>query len=503
MPALAALTLLAAAAGAGERLYRSGMLSNGQPVEAMVQGDVAITGEQVSCASCHGRSGMGSIEGRRMAPPLTPEFLSGERKLLSRPRPAYRAGTLARAIREGIDAGGNQLDRLMPRYRLGKRDMASLLAYLKTLSSGPSPGANDDALELATVIAPGMPAAAEQTALSVLQRFLEAKNAGAADLRARHLKAWPEYFGQWKLQIWRLSGPPAGWRKQLETYYREKPVFALLSGLGGDEWGAVNDFCRDLRIPCLLPNVDNPPEVTRDDSTIYFDGGVLTEARAIAAQIGKLPGQARVLQVFRDGGSRAASALAAALGPDRSREYRLGSEPIDAAQAQRLAREAGATAVVLWLPAADLGRLSPTAFAGARVFLSATALGDDFARAPVFADGIAVQPGALPAEARRRFGRVASWMKARGLPPATTPAEQRIADQTLFAATTLSEGIMHLHKYLVRDYLLEVIDHLSGFEQFSASWPRLSFGPGQRVLSRGCWMVPLGAPARAPEWVVP
>jgi hypothetical protein len=93
-------------------------------------------------------------------------------------------------------------------------------------------------------------------------------------------------------------------------------------------------------------------------------------------------------------------------------------------------------------------------------------------------------------------------MKARGLAPAKGPAERRIADQTLFAATTFSEGIMHLHKYLYRDYLLEAIDHLTGLETFSAYFPRLSFGPGQRVLSKGCWIVPLGG-GGAPEWLVP
>jgi cytochrome c553 len=499
--AIAALALCAAAASpAGERLYLHGTLESGQPVKAMVEADVAITGAQVSCASCHGRSGMGSIEGRRLAPPVTTEFLDSRRRLRSRPRPAYTPQTLARAIRTGIDAGGNKLDRLMPRYRLGKRDVAALLSYLRTLTTGPSPGASDQTLELATVIAPGMPAASEQAALSVLQGFLEIKNASERDLRARHLSSWPEYFGQWSLQVWRLSGPASGWRAQLEERYRARPVFALLSGLG-DDWSAVDGFCQDKHLPCLLPNVESPPEEALNEYSLYFDGGVMTEARGIAAQLNK-PG-ARVLQIFRGAGRRAAAALAAALDPSASTGLPLGDEPLDPDLVSAQARALDATAVVLWLGPDDLQRLSPDTFSGARVFVSATSTGGDPSRAPAFLDGFAAVPGALPDDASRRFARVSSWMKARGLAPVSGLAERRIADRTLFAATTLSESVMHLHKYLLRDYLLEVIDHLTGLEQFSASFPQLSFGPGQRVLSKGCWLVPLRADGGAPEWVVP
>jgi hypothetical protein len=87
--------------------------------------------------------------------------------------------------------------------------------------------------------------------------------------------------------------------------------------------------------------------------------------------------------------------------------------------------------------------------------------------------------------------------------PAEVQSERHVADQTFFALTVLSEGIMHVRKNFYRDYLLEVMDHLSGFENFSVFYPKLSFGPGQRFLSKGCYLLPLAASDARPEWLVP
>jgi hypothetical protein len=38
---------------------------------------------------------------------------------------------------------------------------------------------------------------------------------------------------------------------------------------------------------------------------------------------------------------------------------------------------------------------------------------------------------------------------------------------------------------------------------FSASHPTLSFGPGQRFASKGCYMLPPGAGQEDAEWIVP
>ena len=49
---------------------------------------------------------------------------------------------------------------------------------------------------------------------------------------------------------------------------------------------------------------------------------------------------------------------------------------------------------------------------------------------------------------------------------------------------------------------MELIEHTAGMEEFSASYTRLSFGPGQRFLSKGAYVVAPDAGAEG-EWVVP
>jgi hypothetical protein len=115
---------------------------------------------------------------------------------------------------------------------------------------------------------------------------------------------------------------------------------------------------------------------------------------------------------------------------------------------------------------------------------------------------LVAHPYALPGEANQRFLRVSGWMTGQGLPPAKG-AERRIADQTFFTMTLLNEGVMHVNKNFYRDYMLEVMDHFSGFESFSSLYPRLSFGPGQRYLSKGCHLVRLDGTDSAPEWHLP
>jgi len=124
-------------AGAGKRIYRQGMLPSGRPVEADTRADRPIAGQAAACANCHGRSGLGFQRGADPGSFRWRGLIStGRRKPwwpqlahLSRTtggkRPAYTDETLARAIREGVDANGRALGAPMPRYRLGDQDMGS------------------------------------------------------------------------------------------------------------------------------------------------------------------------------------------------------------------------------------------------------------------------------------------------------------------------------------------------------------------------------------------
>jgi hypothetical protein len=519
-PAWIALAALASAAGpggaavsAGQRLYRDGLLGSGAAVEGVVSGDVPVTGTQLACATCHGRSGLGSAEGGRVAPPVTGQALRAPRGRGPRPRPGYDDAALARALRDGVDARGRPLDPLMPRYRLADADVAALAAYLDALSRAPSPGVSAQTLHLATVIAPDAPAAVRAATLDVAARFVAAQNDAARLARVRHPRGERgdrAYAGEWVLHPWSLRGPPAGWRAQLEAQYRAAPVFALVSGAGGAEWGPVQAFCEERGLPCLLPNVDSPPAgCDQGWYAMYFSRGAIVEAEAIAADLVRRGRAHRVVQVHRPDAAAAAGALSAALrvlGRDAAVDVRLGArEPLGAGDVAARARRAAATAVVLWLSEPDLAALARE---GVRlavpVYVSATSSGGQLAAARGLGGELSLaRPWASPGDVARRFRASSVWLASRGVADADDPRARRAQDQTLFAFRLFSQAFMHLNGNHQRDFLLEVLDHVSGIEVLSAHYPRLALGPSRRVLSKGCHVVALSGHGEDGEWIVP
>ena len=136
----------------GQQVYREGRLSNGEPVKAVVLGDVPVAGTQFTCLDCYRRSGWGSSEGTTPVLPTSAGALYSPRVRIYRERPAYTDETLEKVIRSGLNPVGNPLDLAMPWYDLPDQEMAGLIAYLKTLSKETSPGLTSEVIHLATVV---------------------------------------------------------------------------------------------------------------------------------------------------------------------------------------------------------------------------------------------------------------------------------------------------------------------------------------------------------------
>jgi Cytochrome c len=516
----------------GKQIYRTGFSAANRPVTAIVQGDVAFDGSQFTCINCHRRSGMGAIEGNRIVPPVTglalynssDEFWTDIENLASsdtlttspaspfslssglayKKRPAYTDPTLAQAIRAGIDSAGQPFDPLMPRYNLAEQDMSALIAYLKTLSTQFSPGVTAKNIYFATVLTEEVKPEQRRAMLAVLETYFKEKNTQTRNETGR-LQQGPFYhrykdkaYRQWVLLPWLLTGPAATWPKQLARYYQQQPVFAMVSGISTHYWQPVYTFCEQQQLPCLLPNTDWPklPAKPDDFYTLYFSKGVSLEALALAKQLAKpAPTPATILQIFRPDtvGAAAAQLVHRTLPKVAIQDWSLtAATKLTVNSLSNQLQTTPASIVIFWLSGDELIELTDWSRPlenSPQFYFSATLLNSQFTLIPkpMRDKSFVAHLYSLPTDLKLRSQRIQAWLQNRNIPLVNL----KIQDQTYFASLILGEGIMHVKRYFYRDYLLDSIDHAEGMAIFSAYYPRLSFGPGQRYLAKGCYILEL------------
>jgi hypothetical protein len=553
----------------GELLYRDGLLPSGAEAQAFIRDDVQVQGASFSCVSCHLRSGIGSIEGQVVSPPTNwnklakpyyqyPPYVYDPTKpppknMMDRPgakpiyRPAYTEEKLAQAIRFGTDPVGRELNPVMPRYVLDDRDMGLLIAYLKTLSAEVSPGVSPKEIRFATVIAGDVPADQRREMLAILDAVVKDHNAKARKRNKtlnlggnRYIEASFNY-PFFSLARWELQGDPGTWRAQLEEKYRKEPVFALLGGLATGSWQPMHEFSEQYKVPCLLPVTDLPVISDRDWYTLYLSKGVWHEGETAARyldRIAELPRDARVLQVVEDtASSRALAAGFASAWEELNRQppvtVALPREGQTApADIQRLIGKESAEVILLWTSAQTgtiLSQLATGPQTPRRVHVSATLLGNRLMELPESARPFTfisypyrLNEGKEPFHVNAR-----AWLKKNGAPI----SDLRISSR-LFALTKVLlepfqvvkrdfnpagqgdglvimeeqfEMMMHVRRNYYRDYLFDVIGMMA--DGNSLDYERISFGPGQRYISKGCYIVRLSPGAqpnliKESDWVI-
>lgn len=519
----------AALVESGRRIYEEGVLSSGESLVGVRPGGLEAFGREVACALCHQRSGLGLTEGAVPVPPVSgPALFRNEQPVTLgrtplrapgmqfrdyhfRTRPPYDDASLARAIRDGVSPTGHPFNYLMPRYLLSDRDTQALLAYLRQLSDRPSAGVEGRMADFATVVAPGMDPQRRESYLGVLRACF-------ADRHPAPEPDDPPWLQGWRLHVWDLDGPPETWGRQLQECYAQQPVFALVSGLGGDVWSPVEQFCAQNRIPCLFPNVEVPGSPDGGRYSFHFYKGVLLEAQVAARYLKDRrahQGISRVVQISRREGSgaRAADALREALQgsgiPVEDRRLTV-ADGTDAAGL--LDGLTAADALVLWLREADLAALSTTVEPPpAGVVLVSGVLGGQ-EKAPL-ADpwkraALMVYPFDPPFRWERRMAyNLRTWLGERGLPR----ADERLQGNTLTACNLLSEGMLRMRGRYQRDYLVEWTENYPtgmGNAPAPQAFPRFSLGPGQRFSSKGAYIARFsptdpGRLERVEDWIVP
>lgn len=501
----------------GEAMYRRGELPSGESLQAFVQGDILVDGSMFSCDSCHMRSGLGSVEGTVLTPPtngavLFKPFKSGhaftEHQREQLPayfqvpdiRPAYTDATLAAVLQTGIDPSNRKLDPIMPRYMIAGRDLEIMIYYLKNLSSAESPGVTATTIRFATVVGEGVAAEDRDAMLLPLAAYLNDRNSLAPYFRARaRNRLFSEemdlsYRGP-ALATWLLKGPPGTWGEQLREYYRKDPVFALLGGIVPGSWAPIHEFCEQNRIPCVLPVTDQPVLSKGDWYTLYFSKGPYQEGAAAARFLKNKAGP--VAQVYRrtDEGLRLAQGFretGRAPGAPAAEEVVLAAdEKPDAAFWTKLAERHRDGTLVLWLGSEDFAVLADLAgrFPSLTLVASATVLGDGLTTLPhvLRPRSWITHPYRLPGDRERLEHLVKPWLKTKKIPETNLA----ISSKMYFLGTMLTNVFMHLQRNYYRDYFLDVIDMLRDESDTIANYPRLSFGPGQRFASKGCYLVQL------------
>jgi hypothetical protein len=520
----------------GERMYVKGVLPSGNAMQAVVKGDVPVDGTMFTCVSCHLRSGFGSTEGLVRTPPIDGARLYAPlSKFKGMPlqnrsgllpaedvyRPAYTDAALARVIRTGDDPAGRKIDDVMPLYLLDDRDADILVYYLKNLSRGQQPGITDTTLRFATVITDDVAREDREAMLTPLQSFIRNWRISRSMERSVRTEAFLDEGASkgirtLSLAVWDLKGPPEGWREQLETYYRKEPVFALLGGMSTREWAPIHRFCEDHRIPAVFPITDLPVISEADWYTVYLSKGLYQEGETAARYLhgrSDLAQDTAIVQVFRK--DPAGLALSKAF---RETWISLGHETTDdlvVDQPATMPADLGNipatkrqhTVVLIWLRANEFPALDNLAKARPKpdmIFASFTLLGKrsyslpESARASIYL----TFPYALPGDHQnnRTVGDATSKTTA------TTAGEDvGLRMRPLFSAIT--GPLARLRSFVYRDYFIELMERTPDQSLAHTAYPRLSFGPGQRYASKGCYIVQLSegsAPKllKKTDWVI-
>lgn len=541
--AMPATAVCAGDAAAGRRLYWEGVGVGGVAVTATTRGDIAISGTQFSCVSCHRPSAYGSSEGGVYVPPIRGDFLyeasQGDRNRIfkelyqeaqskefwakmrdPRSRPAYDDKSLARAISTGIDPSGRTLDETMPRYELKAEDASNIVAYLKSLTAAPDPGVTRSEIRFATIITPDANESDANSVVSTIEAFFKWKNLHTkGDLSSPgfsplYRSEFLSTYRAWTLDVWRLQGEPETWTEQLEALYEKRPVFAVIGGAVAGPHAPIADFCDETGTPCVFPSTELPQ--TRDVAyryNLYFSRGRELEGEALAKYLVEgTKGGADFRQFYLEDRLGAASAV-----PFMKYAQERGARVISQGfpdKEQLIAAignccDKGVDGLIVW-PGAAVDAVTPVLLDKKFRKMPVIGLPSDAAPYVNSASGKVGRnlriawPYERPGVIYPREFDVRAWMSARQVPV----VNPRLQFETYFALTMIEHSLQHLLGDFNRDYLIELIEHEAEKNLNIGTHPTLALGPGQRFASKGAYIMRLDAESPGgvlpdSEWIIP
>jgi cytochrome c oxidase subunit II len=122
----------------GEQIYQTGTSRSGPPITSRMEGMHGMANRRLACANCHGEKGEGGtfrmMMGVYEAPNIQYQVLTTEAHADEHEEHGpYTEETLKRAITEGLDADGQPLEWVMPRWNMTDAQLDDLIEYLKTI----------------------------------------------------------------------------------------------------------------------------------------------------------------------------------------------------------------------------------------------------------------------------------------------------------------------------------------------------------------------------------
>jgi len=474
----------------GKQIYLQGTTASGREILAYIgESSLEVPGSAMPCSGCHGLEGIGKPEGGVTPSNLTWEMLTkpyGVTHAGGRSHPPYTDRGLELAIVRGLDPGGNKLLNVMPRYQMGRDDMADLIAYLKLLGKDVDPGISDNQIVIGTAV-PNRP------------EFLATRNAITAVLTAVFAEVNRNggiYNRQISFKIAETGDNPEATAANLRRFIADDQIFAMAGVFmaGADrETAALMD---EMEVPLvgpltLYPQIGHP----LNRHVFYVLSGMDELARALAnfaaqrmaerkdagALIVYPPTETAKLAVqsikdqFSRSGIRVETFAYPEAGADLTRFittlrqtgfgdiFFLGSGADEVA----LMKEADK---IGWQPAL----YHPGALAGNEIFEAPAT----FNQKMFFS--LPTVPGDLTQEGANEFGALAAKYNL-----STTHVATQLSVYT--AAKILIEGLKRAGKDLSREKLIQSLEGL--YEYPTGLTPAITFGPNRRIGSMGAYIV--------------
>jgi ABC-type branched-subunit amino acid transport system substrate-binding protein len=315
------------------------------------------------------------------------------------------------------------------------------------------------------------------------------------------------------LSQWVLTGSEETWRGQLEEHYLKEPVFALIGGIVKGDWRPIHDFSEANHIPSLFPITDFPVVSETDWYTLYLSKGFYQEGEGAARYLNSiaeaLEGIA-IIEVVRDSPEgRALSRgfqetwLETGHQPAVSVTLKKG-ETLSAKLLEQVLTEKKHYVLVLWdgpeaLPA--LEAIAASASKPERILISSGYLGKSILTLNEGLRDITfiTYPLGLSQE---KFGYTFNipLMKKK-----VSEDADEILKKTYSLLNMLTQALIEMRGNYYRDNFLDVIGMMKN--QSDPLYERLSFGPGQRYASKGCYIVQLGKGSKPElikrsDWVI-